>query len=60
MNPNVCVCVKIWHLFHIRDESIDAKLISVFLINDYSLIAELNNLFMEAQNALPFHSNVQR
>jgi hypothetical protein len=20
MNPNECVCVKIWHLFHIRDK----------------------------------------
>ena len=41
MNPNESVlCVKIWRLFHIR-ESIDSKLISVCLINDYSLIADL-------------------
>ena len=35
-----CVCVKIWHLFHIRDREL--KLISVCLINDYSLIADLH------------------
>ena len=33
-----CVSVHIWHLFHI---GIDSKLISVYLINDYSLIADL-------------------
>ena len=35
-------------------ESIDSKLISVCLINDYSLIADLHIFFMEAQNAQPF------
>ena len=34
----LCVCVKIWYLFHIHD----SKLISVCLINDYSLIADLH------------------
>ena len=32
------VCVQIWHLFHIRDKKIELKLISVCLINEYSLI----------------------
>ena len=62
MNPNECVlCVKIWHLFLIYViESIDSKLISVCFINDYSLIADLNTyLFMDAQNAQSFQSNVQ-
>ena len=45
MNPNecvYCVCVKIWRVFHIVIESIDSKLISVCLINDYSPIADLH------------------
>ena len=42
MYTNECVCVKIWHLFHIHDRSIDSKLISVCLINNYSLIADLH------------------
>ena len=37
-----CVCVKIWHLFHIRKKSIDSKIIYFCLINEYSLIAELH------------------
>ena len=38
----VCVCVKILRLFTYVIESIDSKLISVRLINDYSLIADLH------------------
>ena len=52
--------MKIWRLFHIRD--IDSKLISVCLIKYYSLIADLHIFIYEranAQNAQPFHSNVQ-
>ena len=37
------VCVQIWHFFHILDRRyIEFKLISVCLINDYSLIADLH------------------
>ena len=54
-----CVCAQIWHLFHIRDRKYTRiKLISVCLINDYSLIAYLHILFMNALNSLPFHSNM--
>ena len=45
MKPKECVlwvCVKIWHIFHNVIESIDSKLISVCLINNYSLIADLH------------------
>ena len=38
----VCVCVKIWHLFHIRDRRYSSKLNSVCVFNDYSLIADLH------------------
>ena len=42
MNPNECVlCVKILRPFTNVIESRDSKLISVCLINDYSLIANL-------------------
>ena len=34
------MCVTIWRDFHI--ESIDSKLISLCLINDYALIADLH------------------
>ena len=39
INPNECVYVKIWRVFHI---CVDLKLISVCLINDYLLIADLH------------------
>ena len=41
MNPNECV-VCVCEDFTYKIESIDSKLISVCLINDYSLIADLH------------------
>ena len=56
------VCVYIFGVtFTYVIEGIDSKVISVCLINDYSLIADQHIfLFMEAQNVGPFHSNVKR
>ena len=48
----MCSRVVNSHLFTYMLESIASKLISVCLINEYSLIVYV-------QNTLPFHSNVQ-
>ena len=39
MNPNECVCVKIWRVFHIQDRKyrFEINFYSVCLINDYSV-----------------------
>ena len=50
-----CVC-RFGISFTYVIKSIDSKLISVCLINDY--LPTYIYLFMDAQNAHPFHSNV--
>ena len=40
----VCVCVDLASLSHIRDNKYKLKLIYVFSINDYSLIAVIADL----------------
>ena len=56
-----CVCVCRFGIsFTYVIEGIDSKVISVCLINDYLLIADLHTFVYGRVNGHPFHSNVQR
>ena len=56
-----CVCVQIWHVFHIRDRKYIIEInFCVFNLMIILLLPSYIFLFMNALKSLPFNSNVQR